>query len=698
VPDDTDVVCRWCGHRKGWVVLDLARQPSCDYFPQLDAPRPDALHRLRMWLCAKCGLAQLAEDSPIVEPPLGREPHALVEQAAAAVHAVAAAGLLPAGARVAEAGSPHGGSWRGLFREHGLLDVTDDVSAGVEAPADVLIDVFALMHEADQQEALSQLVSRLDPAGVLLMQYHSLATIVAQHKWNALRHGHFAYYSTTVLVEMLRQHGLAPVTAWRFPLYGGTVLLAARRGGGSDGQVERLLEDERALEIASPAGFGQLSQGMNRSVEALRDHLVAAAAAGRTVLGYAAASSAVPLLTAAGIGPDLLAAVADASPAKWGRALPGSRIPVIEPAELVRRGPAEVLLFVPDMLGEVRAQLPEIEASGGRWLTAEPELTAVPPAGAEPAGRGTPALLGRAPAPVTVGLPVRNGERYLQQAMSGLLDQDFADFELWVADNASTDGTPDIVRSAQRDDPRIRYQRRDRDIGVTENHNLLARQVASPMFMWAASDDGYDPRRLGSCVHALRERPDAVLAFTSAREIDGEGATIGSWMNSCRVDHRDPVVRLADLIRLEHDTSRYFYGLYRREALLSTGLLPPVKNSDAVLIAELALCGPFAEVREELLLHRVHGGRLTARTTSRDWYREQRTDGRRIVLPNVEEGLWYVRAIRRSPLSSRQRRAALRVMSPWLVHNGVPMARNIGRALVEGGRLAAQARSGRGSQ
>lgn len=702
MPPDTAVACRWCGHRDGWIVLDLNRQPSCDHFPPLQTPPPDACHPLRMWLCAECGLAQLAEDAPLREPPLGQEPLALVEQAAHATHAAAQAGLLPAGARVVEAGSPHGGSWLGLLRERGLLDVTDDP----DASADVLVDVFGMMHEADQREALRQRVHRLEPDGVLLLQYHSLATIVAQGKWNALRHGHFAYYSTTALEGMLRRHGLAPVTAWRFPLYGGTVLLAARRGGVPDGRVEQLMDDERALGVTTYEGVSELGCGMRRSVDALRRHLIEAAAAGRTVLGYAAASSAVPLLTAGDIGPDLLPAVADASPAKWGRALPGSRIPIIEPAELVRRGPTDVLLFVPDMLAEVRAQLPEIEASGGRWLTAEPELTVVPPAGATSESRSLPRLPGRpsgvapgligvAPPPVTVGLPVRNGERYLQQALSGLLSQDYVDFELWVADNASTDATPDIVRSAQHNDARIRYQRRERDIGVTENHNRLAWDASSPMFMWASSDDDYHPRRLASCVKALRDRPNAVLAFTAAREIDGEGATIGSWLNPCRVDDHDPVARLADLVRLEHDYSRYFYGLYRQEALLSTGLLPPVKNSDAVLIAELALSGPFADVREALLLHRVHGGRLTAHTSSRDWYREQRTDGRRIAFPNVEEGLWYLRAVRRSPLSRAQGVAALRALSPWLVHNLVPMGKNVGRALVDVGRLAAQSRASR---
>jgi hypothetical protein len=79
----------------------------------------------------------------------------------------------------------------------------------------------------------------------------------------------------------------------------------------------------------------------------------------------------VALLRTAGVDSDLLPAVADASPAKQGRRMPGSLIPVISPAELVARHPGEVAVFVSDLMAEVRAAYPEIEAAGGRWVDAD---------------------------------------------------------------------------------------------------------------------------------------------------------------------------------------------------------------------------------------------------------------------------------------------------------------------------------------
>ena len=83
--------------------------------------------------------------------------------------------------------------------------------------------------------ALAERAARIAPGGVLLLQYHSLSTIIAERQWNALRHGHYAYYSTTALTAMLAAAGFSPLTAWQFDLYGGTVLLAAGRDADGHG-------------------------------------------------------------------------------------------------------------------------------------------------------------------------------------------------------------------------------------------------------------------------------------------------------------------------------------------------------------------------------------------------------------------------------------------------------------------------------
>ena len=313
------------------MVLDLGSQPACDYFPSCDDPGPDPVYPLQMWLCSGCGLAQLLDDPTVPEEPRGAEPAALVAQAADAVHRVAAAGLLPAGARVAEYGSPHGGSWLGLLADRGLRPVDD------AAQADVILDCFGMMHAADQSAALAERAARLAPGGVLLLQYHSLDTIIRLGQWNALRHGHYAYYSTTALSAMLAAVGFVPRQAWRFDLYGGTVLLAASQDDDSAGpgdmtvtsaaaaMVPALLAAEARTGVRDPDVLRGLQHDVQARAAALHDWLASSAAAGRTVLGYGAASRAVALLRPAGVDGDLLPAVADARRPSTGCACQGPR-------------------------------------------------------------------------------------------------------------------------------------------------------------------------------------------------------------------------------------------------------------------------------------------------------------------------------------------------------------------------------------
>jgi hypothetical protein len=365
--------CRACRGRAGDLVLDLGEQPACDYFPKYDEPGPDPVYPLQMWLCSSCGLAQLLTDPTIPEEPRGAEPAALVAQAEDAVGRVAAAGLLPSNGRVVEYGSPHGGSWLRLLADRGLTPVDGP------GKADVILDCFGMMHAADQAAAISERAARLAPGGLLLLQYHSLDTIVRLGQWNALRHGHYAYYSTTALVTMLAAAGLSARTSWSFDLYGGTVLLAVGRdadaGPGapadSGDRVRALLAAEERTGVTSTAALRRLQSDVTTRASALHDWLAAMREAGRAVLGYSAASRAVALLRSAGVDRDLLPAVADASSAKHGLRMPGTAIPVISPARLRAAPPDAVVVFVPDLMAEVRETYPEIEASGGEWVDAD---------------------------------------------------------------------------------------------------------------------------------------------------------------------------------------------------------------------------------------------------------------------------------------------------------------------------------------
>ena len=330
--------CRGCGESELSRVLDLGEVPAADFFPPATEPfsADEACHQLAMDVCHRCGLAQLAEDDTITEEPRGVEPRALKDQAEAAVRKVAADGWLR-GDSILEFGSPHGGTWIPMLAERGFSTAS--------SRADVVLDCFGVMHEPDQRRAFARRAQATNPGGVLLLQYHSIVTIVCQGQWNAVRHGHFAYYSLTTLTRLLGAVGMSVLKAWNFDLYGGTVMVAAVHGTAEpEDSVRRILEVEDELGITTPDGITSLQRQADSRVESLRSWLVEQADAGRSVCAYGAASRAVALFSRAGIDSRLIGAVADASPAKQGRRMPATDIPIVPPCQLLAAKPDRVLL------------------------------------------------------------------------------------------------------------------------------------------------------------------------------------------------------------------------------------------------------------------------------------------------------------------------------------------------------------------
>jgi hypothetical protein len=361
--------CRWCRSQVGLRVLDLGRQPAADLFPTVGEPEPDPTYPLAMVMCAHCRLAQLESDPTTPAEPRGFEPEALVEQAEAAINQAVASGYVWQGGRAFEYQSPHGGSWTAQLEQRGMSCIAN-------GDANLTVDNFGMMHEADQRAAFKDRTSHMSADAVLLIQFHTLAAITRLGMWNALRHGHFAYYSTPVMVQMGAKLGLTAIDAWEYSLYGGTIVLAFVRHGSKwsdrSSSVSEMIERELAAGVTAPDQVASLCQSVTLSVQKVVEYSVAARAAGQKVCGYGAASRSASLLQSAHLTRDDLAAVADASPAKQGRAMPVSRIPIISPAELLAAEPDRVLLFVPDLLSEVRRALPEIERRGGRWVVLNP--------------------------------------------------------------------------------------------------------------------------------------------------------------------------------------------------------------------------------------------------------------------------------------------------------------------------------------
>lgn len=126
---------------------------------------------------------------------------------------------------------------------------------------------------------------------------------------------------------------------------------------------------------------------------------------------------------------------------------------------------------------------------------------------------------------ISIGMPTYNRRHgYFPQALASALAQDYANLEILVCDNASTDGTDEFI--AGIDDPRLRYVRHETNIGANANFNSCVENAAGDFFLLLHDDDLIDPDFVSRCVTALGDRLDLGLVRTGSRVIDDSGAVL----------------------------------------------------------------------------------------------------------------------------------------------------------------------------
>lgn len=284
---------------------------------------------------------------------------------------------------------------------------------------------------------------------------------------------------------------------------------------------------------------------------------------------------------------------------------------------------------------------------------------------------------------VTMALPVYNGENYLEEALDGLLDQTFTDFELIISDNASSDRTERICREYAARDARIRYLRRPVNVGVVANHNALVPVARGRYFKWVGHDDVYEPDLLARCVDVLEADPTAVLANVWDGVVDEHGSRTAT---PYLLRTEDPAAHVRFRSVLREDGGNDFYGMFRVEVMRRMKPQGTYLHMDRVLVAEASLMGRFHEIPEVLYYRRDHPERASRAQSARDVLRKlDPARGNRFRHPLVrvygEYVLGLVGAVMHAPLPWRERARCLRELAAFL---GTRLRPSVARQVVTG--------------
>lgn len=274
---------------------------------------------------------------------------------------------------------------------------------------------------------------------------------------------------------------------------------------------------------------------------------------------------------------------------------------------------------------------------------------------------------------LSIGLPVYNGENYLATAIDSILRQSFGDFELIIADNASSDRTQEICRVFAAEDNRVRYLRQTNNLGAAANYNTTLAHARGEYFKWAAHDDVCLPGFLQACIDYLDHHPDTVLCHCRCQGIDTLGDIKGVYPEERSFDGPTAASRFWPAITAPHVCIAVF-GVMRRNVLLKTSRHGDWVGADRNLLAELCLHGKLVLLPQYLFQRREHPlasiHRYNSEAERLAWFAAPGSAlaGSHPTWRRLRE---YILAIGRSPLARAQKLSCYLLLCfwPWKKHH-----------------------------
>jgi len=267
---------------------------------------------------------------------------------------------------------------------------------------------------------------------------------------------------------------------------------------------------------------------------------------------------------------------------------------------------------------------------------------------------------------VSIGLPVYNEASHVDAALSALRAQDYANLEVIVCDNCSTDDTVAICRRHAAQDPRIRIEVAAMNMGVTDNFRRAFELAQGDYFMWASGHDLWSSGLLTECVGLLQDHPDACLAYASCDWVGPAGDPIGRASGWSDTRGMAPAARFFTVL---WGNMHPVLGLMRSDRLRACGPLPAIVGGDLVLLADLSLRGTFLHAarsrwsRRELRAESSYGKRVERYTSASFGVTRSRL-GRAFPLLALPWEL--VKRVARAPVGALEKAAMLATLVPSL--------------------------------
>lgn len=408
---NTDPSCRFCDSPLTHVMCDLGSSPLANSYPApIDAARGERHYPLRALVCDECLLVQL-ESYETPEAIFSDYPYFSSISSSWCDHARRYCEMmirrfgLDAETQIVEIASNDGyllrnfqqagmhvlgiepaanvarEAWRNhripsLIRFFNLETAREIVARG--RSADLLLGNNVLAHVPDINSFVAGIRVALKPDGVATFEFPHLMRLIDGNQFDTIYHEHFSYFSLLAVERIFASHGLFLFDVEELPTHGGSLRIFAAHDGNAvgvrmpTGRVEALKARERAAgleRMETYRAFGERSKAVKRG---LLGFLIDARENGKHVVAYGAAAKGVTLLNFCGISTDLIDYAVDKSPHKQNRLVPGTRLPIHEPARVFETRPDYLLILPWNLEDEIRSEMSGIRDWDGRFLVPVP--------------------------------------------------------------------------------------------------------------------------------------------------------------------------------------------------------------------------------------------------------------------------------------------------------------------------------------
>lgn len=407
--------CRHCQRPLRLPLIDLGTAPPSNaYLTHITLRRPEKWFPLKVSVCESCWLVQAEAYSRAAE--LFNEEYAYfssfstewLRHAETYVTDMAERFGLTADSRVVEVASNDGYLLQ-FVRRRGIrclgIEPTASTAAasrlkGIETieeffgvdlaerlaadgwRADLMAANNVLAHVPDINDFAAGFAALLKPAGVATFEFPHLMNLIEGCQFDTIYHEHFSYLSLTTVRTVFAAGGLTVFDVEEHPTHGGSLRVFAQRtdtgAHPATARLAALLERERLSGLHAAAYYAGFQDQAERVKNDFLAFLLEAKRAGRRVAAYGAAAKGNTLLNFAGVRPDLISFVVDRNPAKQGKFLPGSRIPIVAEDRLRECRPDYVVILPWNLREEIMNQLGYVREWNAQFVTAVPRLQTFP--------------------------------------------------------------------------------------------------------------------------------------------------------------------------------------------------------------------------------------------------------------------------------------------------------------------------------